>query len=100
MNNFRFLRRQEHYANEKLKCKGHLFLNEVYDMLGIARTSYGQMVGWRYDKDNPSDDDYISFGLADDCNRGFVNGYVNAALLKFNVDGDILSYLAEDSGHA
>ena len=43
--NLYFLKCQENYANDILKTRGHLFLNEVYDMLGIPRTQAGQIVG-------------------------------------------------------
>ena len=37
-----FLEAQKNYANELLKFRGFLFLNDVYDMLGYARTKTGQ----------------------------------------------------------
>ena len=43
--NLMFLKDQQRYANDLLQSKGHLFLNEVYDMLGIPRTKAGQAVG-------------------------------------------------------
>ena len=93
--NLMFLKAQQRYANDKLKAKGHLFLNEVYDMLGIPRTKAGQIVGWLYDPDGNSDgDNYVDFGIYDLHNRQkrkFVNGTEYSILLDFNVDGDILS---------
>ena len=92
--NLTFLKCQENYANDLLKSKGHLFLNEVYDMLGIPRTKAGQIVGWIYDEENPIGDNYVDFGIYDvykEANRNFVNGYERNILLDFNVDGDILS---------
>lgn len=94
--NLMFLKRQQDYANDKLKTKGHLFLNEVYDMLGIPRTRAGQCVGWVYDEKNPVGDNYIDFGIYDDAkavNRDFVNGYERTILLDFNVDGPILDLI-------
>ena len=41
-----FLKVQESWANERLQARGHVFLNDVYDMLGLPRTSAGQLVGW------------------------------------------------------
>lgn len=41
-----FIRCQENALNMKLKCKGYLFLNDVYDALGLKETRAGQMVGW------------------------------------------------------
>lgn len=89
--NLMFLRQQQNYANEKLKANGHLFLNEVYDMLGIPRSKAGQVVGWIYDEKHPNGDNYVDFGLYDnkDGNRLFVNGYEPTVLLDFNVDGVI-----------
>lgn len=42
----RFIKRQEDYANRKLRHNGHLFLNEVYDMIGHPRTNEGYIFGW------------------------------------------------------
>ena len=90
--NLMFLRRQQDWANEKLKARGHLFLNEVYDMLGIPRTQTGQVVGWIYDEVNPVGDNYVDFCIYDVNNerkRAFVNGHERSILLDFNVDGTI-----------
>ena len=91
-----FLVRQQAYANEKLKYKGHLFLNEVLDMLGLPRTRAGQVIGWVYDERNPIGDNFVDFGLYERCNRKFVNGLENSVLLNFNVDGNILDYFGEE----
>ena len=90
--NLMFLRAQQQYANDKLRANGCLFLNEVYDMLGIPRTKAGQVVGWVYNTKNPIGDNYIDFGMYDmhrEVVRNFVNGYERTILLDFNVDGNI-----------
>ena len=90
--NMMFLRRQQDYANEMLKSRGHLFLNEVYDLLDIPRSRAGQVVGWVYDKDgNTNGDNYVDFGLYrnDQGTRRFINGLEYNILLDFNVDGVI-----------
>lgn len=88
--NMIFLKAQQNYANDLLQARGHVFLNEIYDMLGIERTGAGAAVGWVHGKGG---DDYIDFGIFDDKNndrvRDFVNGRENAILLDFNVDGVI-----------
>lgn len=77
------LRNQEKMANDILGVRGHVFLNEVYDMLGLPRTRIGQIVGWKLGS-------YIDFGI--DNERNFFNGsYINKPILDFNVDGIILS---------
>lgn len=94
--NLVFLKQQQNWANELLKTRGHLFLNEVYDMLGIERSKAGQVVGWVYDETNPDCDNYVDFGIYDIYNerkRAFVNGWERSILLDFNVDGDIYSLL-------
>jgi hypothetical protein len=90
--NLMFLRSQQQFSNDLLKARGHLFLNEVYDMLGIPRTKAGQVVGWVYDPENPIGDNYVDFGIYDthrEAVRNFVNGYERIILLDFNVDGNI-----------
>ena len=87
--NLMFLRRQQDWANEVLKSRGHLFLNKVYDLLGIPRSKAGQIVGWLY---NGNGDNYVDFGIYDgksEMKRLFVNGKERSILLDFNVDGPI-----------
>lgn len=94
--NLLFLRKQQDFANELLKSRGHVFLNEVYDMLGIQRTPEGQAFGWVYDEKNPVGDNYIDFGIydvTDERKRAFVNGYERNILLDFNVDGEIYNLI-------
>lgn len=88
--NLIFLRHTQEAANEVLKRHGCLFLNDVYDMLGIPRTKAGQVVGWIYDEKNPMGDNYVDFDIYASRNIEFVNGYERKALLDFNVDGVIL----------
>lgn len=99
--NMTFLKCQQNYANDMLKANGHLFLNEVYDMLGIPRTRAGAVVGWVLGQG----DDFVDFGIFDvtlegyindivndtigEQRRDFVNGRRNCILLDFNVDGVI-----------
>lgn len=88
-----FLQQQQKFCNERLKRNGYLFLNEVYDCLGIVKTRAGQCVGWIYDERNPIGDNYVDFDLFADRNSDFINGLTDRVLLDFNVDGDILKYL-------
>jgi hypothetical protein len=91
-----FLIQQQNWANERLKAKGHLFLNEVYDMLGARRTKAGAQVGWVYDEKNVVGDNYVDFGIFDTRRskaRDFVNGYEKVIVLDFNVDGYILDLI-------
>lgn len=87
--NIFFLKAQQTQANVSLTTRGHLFLNEVYDMLGIPRTKAGAVVGWV----RGHGDDVVDFGLfrsVNDFNDDFLNGYNrNRILLDFNVDGPI-----------
>lgn len=91
--NLMFLRQQENYASELLRHHGYLFLNKVYEMLGLPLTKAGQIVGWVYDTENPIGDNKVDFGLFDERNAEFVNGHKNTVLLDFNVDGIILDRL-------
>ena len=94
--NLMFLRRQQDAATERLKSQGYLFLNDVYDMVGIPRTKAGQVVGWIYDEKHPVGDNFVDFGIYDvkkEVNRNFVNGYERTIILDFNVDGPILDMI-------
>lgn len=103
--NLMFLKAQQQYANDKLIAQGYLFLNDVYDMLGIPSSKEGQVVGWIYNLENPNGDNYVDFGIYDTNVEGFrneyandsiseeridfVNGYRSSILLDFNVDGNV-----------
>lgn len=90
--NLVFLKQQQAHANKLLQQNGYLFLNEVYDMIGVPRSKAGQVVGWIYDEKNPIGDNYVDFGIYDITRekvRDFVNGYERSILLDFNVDGNV-----------
>lgn len=92
--NLLFLRAEQNFANDRLRTRGYLFLNEVYERLGIPVTRTGNVVGWIYDPKNPDHegDNYVDFGIYDiyrEKARDFVNGRERVILLDFNVDGDI-----------
>ena len=96
--NLMFLKSNQQYANDKLVAQGYLFLNDVYDMLGIPRSKAGQIVGWVYDPVNPVGDNYVDFGIFDvhkQNSRDFVNGYERTILLDFNVDGNVWELMGE-----
>lgn len=87
-----FIQAQQNYANDLLKAKGHVFLNDVHDMLGLPRTKAGQIVGWVLNGDG---DNYIDFGIFNNMQEGmrFVSGNERSIWLDFNVDGPVLDLL-------
>lgn len=82
--NLMTIRARQDYFNDMLRIRGHVFLNEVYDQLGMERTKAGQIVGWVFGGDG---DNKIDFGLYAECNKDFVNMKTPNCLLDFNVDG-------------
>ena len=94
-----FLKNQQAHANKILKTKGYLFLNDVYEMLGMQKTKDGHVVGWIYNTTDPDwdGDNYVDFGIYDqygveiydERKRAFVNGLERTILLDFNVDGNV-----------
>lgn len=92
--NYLSLRAKQSFANNLLHSRGHLFLNEVYSMLGIEHSSAGAVVGWLM---SPDGDNFVDFGIFNGDSpavRDFVNGNEGAILLDFNVNGVIYDKLA------
>lgn len=85
--NLVFLRAVQQMLTDRLRAKGHLFLNEAYDDLGLERTSAGAVVGWVMG----NGDDYVDFGIfnseMEPEHLAFFQGRENAIWLDFNVDG-------------
>jgi len=81
-----FVQCQQSYMNQLLHARGHVFLNEVYDALGLERSQAGAIVGWVRQGDG---DGYIDFGMFVPDNARFVNNMERSCLLDFNVDGVI-----------
>ena len=91
--NLAFVTAQQHYFNQRLQTRGFVFLNEVYEALGVPTTKAGQVVGW-YAK-NPKGDGYIDFNIYTPENSRFVNGSERSILLDFNVDGNVWALMQE-----
>lgn len=94
--NMFFLQDVENWANDLLRAKKHLFLNEVYRELGFEETPAGQLIGWTYNTKCPNGANEVDFGLRnirDRQVRAFINGHEDAIILDFNVDGNILELL-------
>lgn len=90
-----FLRSQQELANHMLRANGFLFLNEVYDMLGIDRSIPGQAVGWVYDKHSEEHgDNWVDFGIQEVYRKKSdePGDYEKVFLLNFNVDGSIINH--------
>lgn len=87
-----FLRCQQSYCDEKLRCNGYLFLNNVFDCLGLPRTAYGRKAGWVY-RFGSGIMDFVNFGIDSERNKDFNDGVECDVFLEFNVRDDILKYL-------
>src|SRR5262245_25392004 len=84
-----FIQCQQNFANDKLNSQGHLFLNEVYDMLHMSRSEAGAIVGWLKESEGAG---YVDFGVFEgdrESGQRFVNGDEHSVWLDFNVDGII-----------
>lgn len=76
---------QQQYANDILQTRGHIFLNEVYKMLGFPHTPAGAVTGWV----KGQGDGFVDFNIFDGMFEGEdKNGRtVTKWALDFNVDG-------------
>ena len=86
------LRSTQELMTLRLNHRGHVFLNEVFDELGLERMPYGAVVGWLSEK-NGGKDGFVDFGVLEPGEAvrflDFVTGREDHIMLDFNVDGEI-----------
>jgi hypothetical protein len=87
--NLMFVKSNETFANQLLNSRGHVFLNDVYDSLGMPRTRQGSVVGWVLSSEG---DNFIDFRILDHQSKGARTFGTDeelgdCILLDFNVDG-------------
>jgi hypothetical protein len=94
--NILYLQSVIRYFEDRLRLKGRVFLNEVYEYMGYEPTEAGTQVGWIREAHQLGEGDgYISFGLERNTENAikFMNGTLSDVLLDFNVDGVITHHL-------
>jgi hypothetical protein len=87
--NLMFVKAQETFATQLLNVRGHVFLNDIFDSLGMPRTREGAVLGWVLDREN---NNFIDFGIKDLQSKtarlfGTDEELGDCLLLEFNVDG-------------
>lgn len=90
MHNQMFLQCQQNTANDLLNCNGHVFLNEVFDLLGYDRTPAGAVTGWV--KGDNDCDGHVDFGVFSNGRyegMRFAKGEETSVWLEFNVQGEM-----------
>lgn len=85
--NWHFIDLQIQQLNVNLKARGHVFLNEVYEALGLTHTQAGALVGWTWPPRPGCDGDIICDIMAS--RHEFHIGNEYQILVDFNVDGVI-----------
>lgn len=113
--NLEFLINTQAQCNDRLKREGHLFLNDIYRMLGMlfktedgrytSDRACGALNGWIYRTDKDGNyigpgDGYVDFKIFDVdgelINDNFVDGYKENIWIDFNCDGKMY-HLLNDS---
>lgn len=98
--NMSFICAQERTANRIIERRGHVFLNEVYELYGLPHTKAGAVVGWVLGK-GPNRDGCVDVtatrvwrnAATGDTSLTYKDGYDQAILLDFNPDGVILDLI-------
>lgn len=88
--NYLFLKGVQSHMNNMLRIRGHVFLNDVYDGLGMERRPEGAISGWIWN--SPYGDNHVDFGFmtsVDPHSVAFRNGLEKTVRLNFNIDGMI-----------
>lgn len=78
---------RERQYNELLRTQGFVFLNDIYESLGLSRIQKYDNVGWLYNEEKPLGDNFIEFEIANLIN--LVNDVFDDIVIDFNVDGVI-----------
>lgn len=86
--NLRFLEIRQKWANDRLRSRGFVFLNEIYHSLGFDETANGQLVGWWWRGEG---DNMIDFGIRKHVKMA--DGRIEYLVLDFNVDGVVYDKL-------
>ncbi len=89
---------EQNYAQQTLETKGYLRLNDVYDRLDLPRSQAGDIMGWRYDKNDPElRKTKVDFGIYDHWDNfdDFVydKDGIEAILLDFHVTHNVFNEL-------
>lgn len=71
-----FLRMMQEQINRKLRARGHLLLNDVYEILGLEATAPGSVLGWSQQVNNET---FVEFEM--------VRTAQGRIAIDFNVDG-------------
>lgn len=99
-NNLYFLKCQNAWANDRLRRRGYLFLNEVLESLDLPYNPAGQFVGWIDEAYEGSRDGIVDFGiqwayLEEELELAQAEGRnpEPSIWLDFNVDGEIWNHI-------
>ena len=87
------LKAKQSHLNDRLRVRGHLFLNDVYEALGLEHTKEGQLVGWVY---GVTGDNFVDLGIFhNDAPQihDFMYGNEGAVWIDPNVDGVIIDLI-------
>lgn len=95
MDDLGFCQCKQDEMTNKLRARGYLLLNDVYEELGFDKTLIGNYVGWVYDMNDPRFANYVDFDAK--VVKRFTKDsdpddptLEEAILLNFNVDGPIM----------
>lgn len=86
--NREYIRLQLIQLNDRLHARGHVFLNEVYDELGLTHTPTGAVTGWMFPPREGCDGEIICNIYA--TQQEYMFGTEYALLLDFNVDPGVI----------
>lgn len=92
--NHYFIEANERYFNERLRTRGYVLLNEVYEALGAEPTKEGSIIGWVFDTSADSiTKNVIEFTIydLDDFEPGMYED--SCMLIDFNVDGVVYNIM-------